>query len=60
MAASVTFQSQNPIKSGDHSTYVDARGRKKYVSWANCTAYVAAMGAEFNSGVQSERRAGSA
>jgi hypothetical protein len=52
MAASVTFQSQNPTKSGDHSTYVDALGHKKFVSWANCTAYVAAMGAEFSSGVK--------
>jgi len=52
MAASVTFQSQNPRKSGDLSTYVDASGRKRFVSWANCTAYVAAMGAEFDSGVR--------
>lgn len=52
MTGSVTFQSQNPGKSGDRSTYRDLKGRKRFASWANCTAYVAAMGAEFDSGVR--------
>lgn len=49
---SVTFQPQNPAKSGDRSTYVDARGNQHLAGWANCTAFVAAMGAEFDSGVK--------
>jgi hypothetical protein len=49
---SVTFQAQNPARSGDKSTFVDANGRRKFVGWTNCTAFVAAMGAQFDSGVQ--------
>ena len=49
---SVTFQSQNPARSGDRSTFVDAKGRTRLVGWTNCTAFVAAMGAQFDSGVQ--------
>jgi len=52
----VTFQAQNPARSGDKSTYIgfDAKGHKvqKQAGWANCTAFVAAMGAEFDSGVR--------
>ena len=51
-AGAVTFQSQNPAKSGDNSTYVDARGRTRLAGWTNCTAFVAAMGAEFDAGVR--------
>lgn len=49
---SVTFQAQNPARSGDKSTFLDAKGRRKFVGWTNCTAFVAAMGAEFDSGVR--------
>jgi len=49
---SVTFQAQNPAKSGDKSTFVDAKGRRKFIGWTNCTAFVAAMGAEFDRGVR--------
>jgi hypothetical protein len=49
---SVSFQAQNPAKSGDKSTYINAEGKKALVGWTNCTAFVAAMGAEFDSGVR--------
>ena len=49
---SVTFQAQNPAISGDHSTYVNKHGDTVKSGWANCTAFVAAMGAEFDSGVK--------
>jgi len=49
---SVTFQAQNPAKSGDRSTFVDAKGDRRLAGWTNCTAFVAAMGAEFDSGVR--------
>jgi len=48
----VTFQAQNPAISGDPSTYVDSKGRTKKVGWTNCTAFVAAMGAEFDNGLR--------
>jgi len=48
----VHFQAQNPARSGDHSTFVDAMGRRRLVGWTNCTAFVAAMGAEFDNGLQ--------
>jgi hypothetical protein len=51
-AGAVTFQSQNPARSGDKSSYVDARGRTRLAGWTNCTAFVAAMGAEFDAGVR--------
>jgi hypothetical protein len=50
-AGSVTFQAQNPAISGDRSTYLDAKGKRRLVGWTNCTAFVAAMGAEFDSGI---------
>ncbi len=49
---SVTFQPQNPAKSGDKSTYRNAKGQLRKTGWSNCTAFVAAMGAEFDSGVR--------
>ena len=49
---SVTFQPQNPAKSGDTSTYRNANGQIRKTGWSNCTAFVAAMGAEFDSGVR--------
>lgn len=49
---SVTFQPQNPAKSGDTSTYRNAKGKIRKTGWSNCTAFVAAMGAEFDSGVR--------
>jgi hypothetical protein len=49
---SVTFQAQNPAKSGDRSTYVNRHGVRVFTGWSNCTAFVAAMGAEFDSGVR--------
>jgi hypothetical protein len=48
---SVHFQPQNPAKSGDTRTYINARGKKVLAGWANCTAFVAAMGADFDDGV---------
>jgi len=47
----VTFQAQNPRISGDKRTYVNAEGKTVLAGWANCTAFVAAMGAQFDSGV---------
>jgi hypothetical protein len=49
---SVSFQAQNPAKSGDRSTYRNAKGHTVFTGWSNCTAFVAAMGAEFDSGVR--------
>ena len=49
---SVTFQAQNPAKSGDKSTYKNLQGKIRKIGWTNCTAFVAAMGAEFDSGVK--------
>jgi hypothetical protein len=48
---SVTFQAQNPARSGDNSTFIDAKGKRRLIGWTNCTAFVAAMGAEFDAGV---------
>ena len=48
---SVTFQAQNPARSGDKSTFIDAKGKRRLIGWTNCTAFVAAMGAEFDAGV---------
>ncbi len=48
---SVTFQAQNPARSGDTSTFIDAKGKRRLVGWTNCTAFVAAMGAGFDAGV---------
>jgi hypothetical protein len=48
----VRFQAQNPAISGDKSTYVNKHGKTVKSGWANCTAFVAAMGAEFDSGVK--------
>jgi hypothetical protein len=48
----VTFQAQNPAISGDKSTFINAKGKKVLQGWVNCTAFVAAMGAEFDSGVK--------
>jgi len=48
----VKFQPQNPAKSGDTSTYINAKGKRVKSGWANCTAFVAAMGAEFDRGVK--------
>jgi len=47
----VTFQAQNPAISGDKSTHVNAKGKTVLSGWSNCTAFVAAMGAQFDSGV---------
>ena len=49
---SVTFQAQNPARSGDTSTYRNVNGQIRKTGWSNCTAFVAAMGAEFDSGVR--------
>jgi hypothetical protein len=49
---SVTFQAQNPARSGDKSTFIDAKGKRRLVGWTNCTAFVAAMGAEFDAGIR--------
>jgi hypothetical protein len=49
---SVTFQAQNPARSGDKSTFIDAKGKRRLIGWTNCTAFVAAMGAEFDAGVR--------
>jgi hypothetical protein len=48
----VTFQAQNPAISGDRSTHLNARGVRVKSGWSNCTAFVAAMGAQFDSGVR--------
>jgi hypothetical protein len=49
---SITFQAQNPARSGDKSTFIDAKGKRRLIGWTNCTAFVAAMGAEFDAGVE--------
>jgi hypothetical protein len=48
----VTFQAQNPAISGDKSTHVNKDGKVVLSGWSNCTAFVAAMGAQFDSGVK--------